>query len=105
MGFRGGARRLPRYRPSDDPQDVGNDPFALQLAVLVVTAPPDASLVAAARSAIQPLIHAPKAIQTARIGRIGMIDNALFQHECADAGPFARVSGGVGSSRGCDLAN
>src|SRR5947199_140961 len=42
------------------------------LVVLVVAAPPDASLVAARGGAVEPLEHAPEAVQSARIGGIGV---------------------------------
>ena len=47
----------------------------------VVAAPPDTWLVAALGRAIEPLIHAPKAIEPARIGGVGMVDDAVLAHE------------------------
>src|SRR5882672_29234 len=48
------------------------------LVVLVMVAPPDARLVAPLGCAVEPLIHAPEAIQSARIGGIGVIENAVL---------------------------
>src|ERR1700730_675289 len=44
-------------------------------------------LVAAVGGRVEPLVHAPEAIQSARIGRIGVVDDAVFAHEAAHARP------------------
>src|SRR5882672_3726514 len=62
-------------------------------AVLVVAAPPDARLVAPLGAAVEPLVHAPEAVQPARIGGVGVEDDAALEHERAHARPFARVCG------------
>src|SRR5688572_11944898 len=67
------------------------------LVVLVVAAPPDARLVAPLGSAVQPLVHAPEAVHSARIGGIGVVDDAVLERERAHAGPLARVGRRVGS--------
>src|SRR5712691_12682291 len=67
------------------------------LAVLVVVAPPDARLVAPLGCAVEPLVHAPEAVQSARIGGIGVVDDAVLERERAHARPLARVRGHVGS--------
>ncbi len=41
------------------------------LVVLVVAAPPDARLVAAPGGAVEPLVHAPEGVHSARVGGIG----------------------------------
>src|SRR2546430_11699359 len=41
--------------------------------------------------------HAPEAVHSARIGRIGVVDDAILERERAYAGPLARVCGRVGS--------
>src|SRR5207302_1258313 len=46
------------------------------LVVLVVAAPPDARLVASPGGAVEPLVHAPEGVQSARIGGIGVVDDA-----------------------------
>src|SRR5438094_892133 len=44
-----------------------------------MAAPPGACLVAPLGGAVEPLEHAPKAVQSARIGGIGMVDNAVLE--------------------------
>ena len=75
------------------------------LVVLVVAAPPDARFVAPLGCAVEPLVHAPEAVQSARIGGIGMVDDAVLEHERAHARPIARVRGRVGSAHGRELAD
>src|SRR5262245_46132176 len=70
------------------------------LAVLVVTAPPDARLVAPLGGAVEPLVHAPEAVHSAGIGGIGVVDDAILEHERTHARPFARVCRRVGSASG-----
>src|SRR5882724_3023671 len=67
------------------------------LVVFVVAAPPEAGVVAALGRAVEPLIHAPEAVQAARIGGIGVVDDAVLEHERAHARPLAHVGGDVGS--------
>ena len=74
------------------------------LLVLVVAAPPDTSLIASLGCAVEPLIHAPEAVQSARIGGIRVVDDAVvLKHERAHARPLARVRGHVGSCHSCEL--
>ena len=73
------------------------------LVVLVVAAPPDARLVASPGGAVEPLVHAPEAVQPACIRRVGVIDDAFGEHERAHARPLARVRGYVGSGHGRDF--
>src|SRR3989475_9984402 len=75
------------------------------LVVLVVAAPPEARLVAPLGCAVEPLVHAPKAVQSARIGGIGVVDDAVLERECADARPLAHERGRVGSGRGRELGD
>src|SRR6266481_2360281 len=75
------------------------------LVVLVVAAPPDARLVAPLGRAVEPLVHAPEAVQSARISGIDVVDDAVLAHERAHARPLARVCGYVGSGHGCVLGN
>src|SRR5262245_1279249 len=72
----------------------------LPLVVFVVATPPGTRLVTPARSAVEPLVHAPQPVQPTRIGGIGVVDDAVLEHECAHARPFARVRSRVGSSHG-----
>src|SRR4029450_3416286 len=71
--------------------------------VLVVAAPPDAILVASPGGAVEPLVHAPEAVQAARIGGIGVVDDAVIERERAHARPLARVRGHVGSGHRREL--
>src|SRR5215467_3674406 len=57
--------------------------------VLVVTAPPEAGFVAPARGPVEPLVHAPQAVQPARVRRVGVVDDAILKRERAHAGAFA----------------
>src|SRR6266498_2272754 len=85
------APRLPRLRSA--------------LVVLVVAAPPEARLVAPLGGAVEPPVHAPEAVQSARIGGIGVVDDAVLERERAHARPLARVRGHVGSGHGRDLGD
>src|SRR6185437_7704450 len=77
---------------------------ALFLRVFIVPAPPDAArFVAAAWRTIEPLVRAPQAIESARIGRVGVIHGAVFQHERAHAGQLAQVGSSVDPTRGRKL--
>src|SRR5215471_2551779 len=58
-------------------------------AVLVVAAPPKTGLVTPAWRAVKPLVHAPQAVQPARVRRVGVVDDAILKRERAHAGPFA----------------
>src|SRR6266567_1102217 len=71
--------------------------------VLVVATPPDAGLIAPLGRAIEPLVHAPEAVQSARIGRIGVVDNAVLKRERAHARSLAYVRVHVGSAHGSEL--
>src|SRR5258708_14872573 len=73
------------------------------LVVLIVAAPPNARLVAPLWGAVEPLVHAPEAVQSPRIRGIGVIDNPVLEHARAQARPLARVRGRVGSGRGRHL--
>src|SRR6267378_2474165 len=70
------------------------------LVVLVVVAPPEAGLVATLGRAVEPLVHAPEAVHSARIGGIGVVDYAVLERERAHARPLAPVCGHVGSAHG-----
>ncbi len=53
--------------------------------VFVVVAPPHTGFVAPSRSAVKPRIHATEAIQAPRLGRIGVVDDAVLEHKRAHA--------------------
>src|SRR5882757_7862849 len=75
------------------------------LVVLVMAAPPDARLVAPLGGAVEPLVRAPEAVQSARIGGIGVVDDAVLEHERAHARPLARVGCHVGAGHGSALGS
>src|SRR2546426_3543333 len=66
--------------------------------VLVVAAPPDTGLVAPPGGAVEPLVHAPEAVHAARIGGIGVVNDAVLEHEGAHARPLATIGGCVDSA-------
>src|ERR1700720_106757 len=69
--------------------------------VFVVALPPGTRLVAPLGRAIEPLIHSPQSVEAARVSGIGVVDNFVFECECADARPLAQVCGHIGSAHGC----
>src|SRR5438105_15804148 len=71
--------------------------------VLVMAAPPDAGLVTAPRRAVEPLIHSPQTVQSARICGVGVVDDAVLECECAHAWSLADVRVHVGSAHGGEL--
>src|SRR5438552_4934155 len=73
--------------------------------VLVVTAPPDARLVASLRGTVEPLVRAPEAVESARIGGIRVVDRVALAHERTHARSLARVRGHVGSGRRRELGH
>src|SRR6266576_1183450 len=78
--------------------------FASRLGlVLVVAAPPDAGFVAPLGGAVEPLVHAPEAVQSARISGIGVVDDAVLERERAHARPLAYVRVHVGPTHGSEL--
>src|SRR5215211_6761215 len=62
--------------------------------------PPYSFLVAPEWCAVEPLVHAPKTVEAARVGRVGVIDNAVLERERADARSLTRVRRRI-SSRHC----
>src|SRR5215471_9696235 len=73
------------------------------LVILVVTAPPGTRFVAPPGRPVEPLVHTPDAVHSARIGGIGVVDDVVFKHERADARPLAHVGARVGSAHGSEL--
>src|SRR5688500_3303107 len=63
-------------------------------------APPVARLVASLGSAVEPLVGAPEAVHAARIGGIGVVDDAVARHARAEARPLPRVGGDVRAGQG-----
>src|SRR5258706_14601615 len=71
--------------------------------ILVGATPPNARLIAPLGGAVEPLVRAPQAVQSARIGGVRVIDDAVLEHERAHARPIARVRDRVGSAGGREL--
>src|SRR5450755_3590385 len=72
--------------------------------VLVVATPPEAGLVATEWRAVEPLVHAPEAVQPARVRRVGVVDDAILERERAHARPLAPVRLPVRSDdAGCEV--
>src|SRR6266581_2806434 len=73
--------------------------------VLVVTAKPvervvgAARLVSPSRPPVEPLVDAPEAIQTARVGRVRVVDDSVFERERAHARALPRIGRPVGARR------
>src|SRR5690349_4641425 len=59
-----------------------------------------ARLVSPSRRPVEPLVHAPQAVQAARVGRVRAVDDPVLERERAHAGALARVGRPVGA-RGC----
>src|SRR5207249_10922912 len=64
--------------------------------------PPDARLVAPLGCAIEPLIHSPETVHSARICGISVINDAVLERERAYARALARVRRRIGSAHGCE---
>src|SRR5687767_8208701 len=62
--------------------------------------PEAAGLVASPGGAVEPLVHAPEAVQAARVSGIGVVNRAVIERERAHARPVALERGGVGSGHG-----
>ena len=57
-----------------------------------MAAPPEAGLVAPPeRRAVEPLEHAPEPVDAAFVRRVGVVHDAILEHERADTGPFSPV--------------
>src|SRR5207245_2062205 len=98
--FAGTLARKPCVVRSPVPRLRQRHPRRRSALVLVVAAHPDARLVTPLGGAVEPLVHAPEAVQSARIGGIGVVDDAVLERERAHARPLTRVRGRVGSDSG-----
>src|SRR6202011_5271611 len=74
--------------PGPHDQPMNSDPSPV---VLVVAAPPQTGLVATKWCAVEPLVHAPEAVNPALVRRVCVVHNAVLEHKRAHAGPFAPV--------------
>src|SRR5688572_32244089 len=65
--------------------------------VLVVAAEPGEGgilgtrLVSPSRCPVEPLVHAPESVHPARVGRVGVVDDAVLARERAHTGSLPRV--------------
>src|SRR5262249_36659429 len=97
---------LPAENSAETPRRLAGDArsetprLGSALVVLVVAAPPGSRLVASPGGAVEPLVHAPETVQSARIGGVGVVDDAVLERERAHTRPFAPVRGRVGSAGG-----
>src|SRR6266481_9214280 len=78
-------------------------PCASSLPVLVMAPPPKPRLIAALGSAVEPLVHTPEAIDSARISGISVVDDAILERERAHAWPLANVRRRVRSAHSREL--
>src|SRR5712692_6051965 len=109
------ARAIPRPRPRLAPTTTVVLPdkslivvlflcgSVVSLVVFVVAAPPEAGLVATEWCAVEPLVHAPEAVDPALVRRVGVVDDAILERERAHAGPFSSVRREVCCNRGYPL--
>src|SRR5215471_2914217 len=58
-----------------------------------------ARLVPPSRRPVEPLVHAPKAVQAARVGRVRVVDGSVLERERAHARALAHVGRPVGARR------
>src|ERR1041384_8620026 len=84
----------------DQPRDRVAPSSLVLIPVTVAVAQPVTRLVASLRGAVEPLVHTPEAVQSARIGRIGVIDSTVFERERAHARPLPRIGGYLGAGHG-----
>ena len=71
---------------------------------LVVPPKPQPRFVPPMRRPVEPLVHSPKRVKAARVGGVGMVDDAVGECERAHARRLASVGGEVGAGHGRELA-
>src|SRR5262245_22580859 len=67
-----------------------------------MAAKPHASLVASLGRTIEPLVHAPDAVHTARISGVAVVDDAVLEHEGTHALTFTRIRTHVRACHGSE---
>jgi hypothetical protein len=72
--------------------------------VLVVPPKPRPCFVPPIRRPVEPLVHSPERIETACIGGVGVVDDAVRERERAHARRLAGVGWDVGAGHGRELA-
>src|SRR5438046_10317370 len=60
--------------------------FCRAFVVLVVATKPETRLVASLGSAVEPLVSSPQPVQAARVSRVGVRNDGVFEDEGAHAG-------------------
>src|SRR5580658_10251383 len=99
------AAAMPKIRAAT-PRKAASAPWRAQAtsarAVFIVPPPPGARLIASLGRAVQPLVHAPQAVQASREGRIGVVEAAVVEGKRAHAGSLPGVGGHIGS-RHCGM--
>ena len=63
--------------------------------VLVVPTEPQPGLVTPLRRPVKPLVHSPERIKAARVGGVGVVDDAVLERERAHTRRLAGVGGDV----------
>src|SRR5215218_5536283 len=76
---------------------------ALLAVVLVVAAKPGAGFVASLGGSVEPMVDAEERIHAARIGRIGVVDDAVLEREGAHALPLTQICAHIGPGHGREL--
>src|SRR5579885_1561145 len=95
------AGRSPTKVPRDtDRSSPHSELRSSALVVLVVAAPPCSGFVAPFRGSVEPLVHAPQAVEAARIGGVRVINDPILQRERAHARPLSPVGGRIDSAGG-----
>src|SRR5260370_35921093 len=77
-----------------EPIEAGTSSFVIRASsflILVVATPPDSGLVAPLRRAIEPLIHSPEPVQSARVWDTGVVNAAPLARERARPRPFTNA--------------
>src|SRR4051812_41544616 len=59
-----------------------------------------AHFVPSSRRPVEPLVHAPKRVEPARVRGVRVVDDAVLERERAHAGPLPRIGGPVGARGG-----
>jgi hypothetical protein len=79
-------------------------PLSRILCVLVVPPKPRPCFVPPMRSPVEPLVHSPERIEAARVGGVGVVDDAVGKCERAHAWRLASVGRDIGAGHSRELA-
>ena len=72
--------------------------------VLVVPPKPRPRFVSPIRRPVEPLVHSPERVEAARVGGVGMVDDAVGECERAHSWRLASVGGEIGAGHGREIA-